>query len=215
MGKCPTGKSGQRISLKQIQREIAHTLTDISEWDGFIADEYVEWVYDCLSEPNDNIARLFERSKLDPAKPGHWVALLSYIVEIIYQERRGAPVVWTPRDDDRLLNAVYRLHVKTVKTGKAINKEAICKSLQKDGKFNLKTGRFAGERRESLTLLRRVEHALTNLEHKFAYPARRKELNEMPQLREKYEKWLNALRPDWRSRVEKAANRKSRAPRNI
>lgn len=213
MGKRPGAKFGQRISLRQIQRDIERTLTDISEWDGLIADEYVDWVYDCLSEPNDAIARLFERSKLDSTKPGHWAALLSYIVEVIYQERRGAPLVWTPKHDDRLLSAAYRLHVKAARTGKPINKETICEILQKDGKFNLKTGRFAGARRESVTLLRRMEHALTSLEHKFTYPARRKELNELPQLRENYEKWLNALRPAWRSRIDKAGSRKGRTPK--
>lgn len=213
MAKRTGAQSTPRISLKQIQHNIDRTLIDISEWDGFIADEYVDWVYDSLSEPNDAIAKLFERSKLDSTNPRHWVALLSYIVEVIYQERRGAPIVWTPKHDDRLLSAAYRLHLKAEKLGKAIDKDMICEILQKDTKFELKTGRYAGGRRESGTLLRRMEHALTSLENKFIYPAQRKELNELPQLRDKYEKWLDVLRPAWRSRVDNAGSRKGQSPK--
>lgn len=202
MPKAPKAKSGQRTSLKQTREAIHRTLDDIRELNGDIADEYVEWVHDSLHEPNDPIKKLFDRAGLNPINLNHWIALLSYVVEAVYTERRGAPA---GREEMRLLAAAYRIHTGAKRKGYAIGKEDICKALKKNNPLGvLKTGLHKGSLRETKTLLGKLERALTNLEDEFVYPARRKELEALPNLREKYERWLDALRPTWRTRLKGA-----------
>ncbi|WP_256807516.1 hypothetical protein [Bradyrhizobium sp. Bra64] len=208
-------KSSQRISLKQTRIAIHRTLDDIAELEGDIPDEYVQWVRDSLAEPSDPVGRLFERTKLDPDNAGHWVALLSYIAEVIYEERRGAPVVWTAKHDEQLVRAAFQIHKTAERKGTPITKEAICEILRKRETYNLKTGTFTGQRRERRTLLRRLEQALTNIEDEFVYPARRKELDTLPKLRAKYETWLNAMRPKWHARLSGSARRRRDKPKNV
>jgi hypothetical protein len=199
-----SSKGSQRTSLKRTREIIHKTLDDIAELEGLITDDYLEWVYDQLHEPKDPTMALFKRARLNPNNPKHWVVLLSYLVEAIYTERRGAPVVWTPTTQYALLRRAHAIRVSSQRMSNPSDLKTISKALKSDKRFGkLKTGTYKGSDRAAATIQREIERALDSIEDEFLYPARTKDLAETPALRKQFETWLDALRPEWRSRPRK------------
>lgn len=79
--------------------------------------------------------RLFERSKLDPTKPGHWQFLLSIVADCIHSERTGRRRIWDDSAEDRLFKAVVKQRRADRKNSQRQSIAKVCEQLRKKPEY--------------------------------------------------------------------------------